>query len=210
MSTNTADAFLLGSGSKSAAFDNLGDSITGTVLSTEVKAQTDIASGKPLTWDDGSTRQQLVVKLQTALREDGDDDGIRAVYVKGAKKKGSRSLHDAVASAVIAAGGKGLEPGGTLTITHDGVEPSQTRGYNDRKLYSARYVLPDRAAASAGFLGTGMDTTSPPAWAQAAAQAPVAVTVGTNVAPAAQAPAMSPEQAAAFLAFQQQMQATPA
>lgn len=226
MSTNPVDNFLLGGGGKSASFEKVGDSITGTVISTEVKAQTDIGTGKPLVWDDGSVRQQLVVKLQTQLREDFEDDGIRAVYVKGAKKQGSRSLHDAVASAVRAAGAKGLEAGGTLTVVHDGTQPSETRGFNDRKLYSAQYVAPDRAQASGGFLGTGMDTTPPPAWAQAA-QAPTAPAQTTvtqsawggqndaQAAPAAPAaappaapagaPAMTAEQQAAFLAFQAQM-----
>lgn len=212
MSTNTVDNFLLGGGGKSASFENVGDSVTGTVLSTEVKAQTDIQTGKPLVWDDGSTRMQLVVKLQTQLREDFEDDGIRAVYVKGAKKQGSRSLHDAVASAVRAAGAKGLETGGTLTVTHDGTQPSETRGFSDRKLYSAQYVAPDRAVASAGFLGTGMETTSPPAWAQAAqppqapapAPAPPAPQAPPAPAPApSAAPAMTPEQAAAAWAHYQ-------
>lgn len=149
--SNDIDGFLLGGGGKSASFENIGDSITGTVISTNVADQTDIGSGKVLTWDDGSPRKQLVVKLQTTLSDDSDDDGVRAVYVKGAKKPGSKSLHDAVASAVRKAGAKSLETGGTLTVTHDGTEPAQTRGFSDRKLYSATYAAPN---GSAGFLGT--------------------------------------------------------
>lgn len=148
--TNPADDFLLGGGGKSASFETIGDSITGTIVSTQVTDQTDIATGRPLTWDDGSPRKQLVVKLQTSQRDDSDDDGIRSVYVKGTKKAGSRSLHDAVASAVRKAGAKSLEAGGTLTVTHDGTEPAQTRGFSDRKLYSATYAAPNQ---SAGFLG---------------------------------------------------------
>lgn len=211
MSTNPVDTFLLGGGGRSASFEKIGDTVTGTVISTAVTAQTDIQTGKPLVWDDGSVRQQLVVKLQTALREDFEDDGVRGVYVKGAKKQGSRSLHDAVASAVRAAGAKGLEPGGTLTVTHDGTQPSEIKGFNDRKLYSAHYVAPDKAVASGGFLGTGIDTTPPPAWAAAAQPpaAPAAPPAAPAPAPApaaSAAPVMSPEQAAAFLAFQAQMQ----
>lgn len=192
--SNDIDNFLLGGGGASAKFDNPGDTITGTVESAEVKDQTDIQSGKPLLWDDGSPRKQLVVRLQTALRDDSDDDGVRAVYVKGAKKAGSRSLHDAVASAVRAAGAKSLEVGGTLTVTHDGTEASQTRGYNDRKLYSASYVAPDRASGAGGFLGT---TPAPAPVAAPPTAPPVAAPQAQVAAPAGS----TAEQLAAFAAW---------
>ncbi len=151
--TSTND-FLLGGGGKSVKFDNVGDSITGEITAAEVKQQTDIATGAPLSWDNGDPRMQLVVTLKTSLREDDDDDGSRNIYVKGSKKAGSKSLHDAVAQAVRAAGAKGLDVGGTLTVTLVGTEPSATRGFNDRKLYGATYVLPDRAAQTGAVLGT--------------------------------------------------------
>lgn len=196
MSNNEIDGFLLGGGGKSASFETIGDSVTGTILSAEVKDQTDIGTGKPLTWDNGEVKKQLVVKLQTTLAEDGDDDGVRAIYVKGSKKAGSRSLHDAVAGAVRAAGAKSLEVGGTLTVTHDGTEPSQTRGFSDRKLYSATYAAPNKAAQAGNFLGTQQATTppqqtAPPVAAQAAPQA---------------APAVDPAALAAFQAWQQSQQ----
>ena len=191
----SADAFLLGGGGKSASFENVGDSITGTVESTEVRQQTDMVTGEPETWPSGDPKMQLLVRLQTSNRDDQDDDGIRTLYVKGSKKPGSRSLHDAVASAVRQAGAKGLEEGGTLTVTHDGTEPSSTRGFNDRKLYSATYAAPDKAAQTGDFLGT-----APPAQQQAAPPA---------AAPAAAAPAQgTPEQIAAFNAFMASQQQT--
>lgn len=154
MSTNPND-FLLGSGGKSAAFDIVGDSVTGTITSDpEVRQQTDIQNGTPLTWDNGDPKHQLIVALQTAERADNDDDGIRNLYVKGSKKAGTRSLHDAVATAVRAAGVDGLAKGGTLTVTFVGEEPSQTRGFNPRKLYEAKYVPPAPGAASSDYLGT--------------------------------------------------------
>lgn len=186
--SNDIDGFLLGGGGKSASFEQVGDTITGTIVSAEVKDQTDIATGKVQTWDNGDPKKQLVVRLQTTQRDpsDPDDDGIRAVYVKGSKKAGSRSLHDAVAGAVRAAGARSLEVGGTLTVIHDGTEPSATRGFSDRKLYRATYAVP----STGGFLGTDQ----PAAPAQ---QAPVAV------APPAPA-GVTPEQAAAFQAWQAQ------
>lgn len=191
----SADAFLLGGGGQSATFDGVGESVTGTVESTEVRQQTDFQSGQPKTWDDGSPVMQLVVSLQTTLRDDADDDGVRKVYVKGSKKPGSQSLHDAVASAVRQSGAKGLEEGGTLTVTYTGDEPPQTRGMFPRKLYSATYAAPDKAAQTGDFLGTAPQ-------AQQQATPPAA-------APAAAAPAQgTPEQIAAFNAFMASQQQT--
>jgi hypothetical protein len=154
--TNPVDQFLLGGGGASAKFDTIGDSVTGVIISTDVQQQTDITTGAPLTWDNGDPRQQLVVRLQTSQRDpdNPDDDGTRAVYVKGSKKTGTRSMHDAVATAVRAAGGKGLEEGGTLTVKFVGEEPPSQRGLSPRKLWEATYVQPDRAAQSGTFLGT--------------------------------------------------------
>lgn len=189
----SADAFLMGGGGASAAFDNVGDAVTGTVESTEVRQQTDFQSGQPLTWDDGQPRMQLVVSLQTAEREDSDDDGIRKVYVKGSKKPGSQSLHDAVASAVRASGAKGLEEGGTLTVTFTGEEAPKTRGMSPRKLYSATYAAPDKAAQTGDFLGTAPAQQAP----APAPAAPAGVPAGTT-----------PEQIAAFQQYMASQQQT--
>ena len=188
MSNNPND-FLLGGGGGSAKFENVGDTVSGTITATEVKQQTDLKDNTPKTWDNGDPVMQLVVTLQTDQRdpENDDDEGIRNVYVKGSKKAGSRSLHDAVATAVRQSGAKGLEVGGTLSVTYTGEEPSSTRGFNPRKLYSATYSAPDKAAQTGDFLGT------------APAQAPAPVAAPAAAAPA---PQMTPEQLAAFAAYQ--------
>ena len=220
--TNPADSFLLGGGGASAKFENVGDTVTGTIVTTEVTNQTDLATGAVLTWDDGSPRQQLVVSLQTQEKTDADDDGVRKVYVKGSKKPGSRSLHDAVASAVRASGAKGLTPGGTLSVKYIGDEPSATRGFSPRKLYEATFA----PSAGGDFLGTAAPAPAPaPQQAPQATPAPApaapqyAPPVTQQQAPAQQyaqpaptgapapaaAPAMSDEQqaqAAAFAAWQ--------
>lgn len=178
-----ADDFLLGGGGKSASFPQIGASITGTIAAPpETRQQTDI-SGNLLTWDNGDPRWQLVVPLQTTLKDDPDDDGIRNLYVKGSKDPKSQSLHAAVAAAVVAAGAKGLELGGTLTVTYvaDGV--ASTRGFNPPKKYEAKYARPDTTQASGDFLGTGQqvntqtgEVTQAPPWnpAPQAQQAPPA------------------------------------
>lgn len=207
--TPNATDFLLGGGGASAKFDHPGDTVTGTITHSEVTAQTDIQSGQPLKWDDGSTRMQLVVSLQTDQRDPSnpDDDGVRKVYVKGSKKVGSKSLHDAVASAVRNAGAKGLEPGGTLTVTHTGTEPAKTRGFNDRKLYEATYAAPDKAAQTGGFLGTGEVQQAQQPAANSGWDVPAQPQQPTSGTPAApQQQGMTPEQMQAFNAWQSQQQ----
>lgn len=174
----TADEFLLGGSSGKSAFakdDPIGTTVSGTILDTQVRQQTKLEDGTPLVWENGDPRMQLVVTLQTNQRIPGepDDDGIRAVYIKGSKAPGSKSLHDAVRSAVQAAGADGLKAGGVLTVQLIGTEPSKTRGYNDRKLWAAAYTAPDPVAVSAGFLGTGQVGGQPaPAAAPVSAPAP--------------------------------------
>jgi len=202
--TPTADEFLLGGSAGKSAFakdDPIGTTVTGTILSTEVRQQTDLETGKPMTWENGDPRMQLVVSLQTDQRvpDEPDDDGVRAVYVKGSKAPGSQSLHDAVRAAVQAANAKGIEPGGTLTVQLIGTEPSKTRGYNDRKLWAAAYKAPDHAAATGGFLGTGGQPVQQPAAPSVPAPQPVSAPppapTPQPVAPPAQVPAAAPAQA---------------
>lgn len=173
MSTSTDD-FLMGGAATSAKFEHVGDTVTGTIVTTEVRQQTDIQTGQPLVWDNGDPRMQLVVALQTDQRDDPDDDGIRMVYIKGSKARGSKSLHDAVRAAVEQAKTKGLEAGGTLTVSFIGEEPSKTKGFNPRKLWQATYTPPDTAAAASDFLGMTPEPvakTPPPATTPASASA---------------------------------------
>jgi|SRR5690625_3474034 len=173
--TNATD-FLLGGAGKSAKFEAIGDSISGTITaSPEVRQQTDLATGKPKTWDDGHPIYQLVVSLQTTQRDpdDPDDDGVRNLYVKGSKKAGSKSLHDAVAQAVRSSGARGLEIGGTLTVKFVGERAPETRGFNPAKQYEATYTPPSNAA----FLGT--DDAAPAPAEQPAASAPAPDAVAT-------------------------------
>lgn len=147
----TAEQFLLGAGGKSAKFETIGASITGTIDATpEVRQQTSLETGTPLVWDNGDPKMQLVVTLKTELREDEDDDGLRKLYVKGSKDPASKSMHAAVAGAVLAAKAKGLEIGGRLAVTYTGDGVSKTRGFNPPKQYEATYQPP----TGGEFLGT--------------------------------------------------------
>lgn len=175
--TTQADTFLTGGGSASAKFPTIGSTVTGTIAKPPtVSQQTDIKTGKPLTWDNGDPREQLVVTLQTTLRDNPDDDGLRAIYVKGSKKAGSMSLHDAVRSAVQASGSKGLVEGGVLTVTYAGDGIASGPGMDAPKQYTATYQPP----TGEGFLGTqqGVVNTVTGEITQPAQPAPAAASAG--------------------------------
>lgn len=155
MTQPTANDMLMGGGSRSASWatkDDLGryqtkpygTSYTGTIEREPSTAQqTDYDSGALLTWPDGNPRMQVLVTLQTQLREDPEDNGIRTLVVKQ-----STGLQAAIRDAVKATGAKGLEVGGTLTVTLTGEQPS-SKG-NPIKVFSAQYQRPAQSAIMGG------------------------------------------------------------
>jgi len=148
----SADDFLMGGGgAPSAKFDARGVTVSGRITEPpSVQQQRDIQTGEKKFWNDGNPMMQLVVTVQTALRDPGvpDDDGRRRIFVKGQMKS-------AIQDAVKAASGRGLEVGGLLSVTytHDG--EAKQRGFSPPKQYRADYTpaataelqKPDPAAA---------------------------------------------------------------
>ena len=141
MSTVTAtQGFDLGGGGNSFQFDKVGDSVTGKILTIEQVQQTDLDTGKPATWDNGSPKTMIRIELETDLREDEADDGHRSVYLKGARKAESKSSMAAVLGAVRAATKTTLiVEGSTLTLTYSGDGTATKRGWNAPKEYEAEY-----------------------------------------------------------------------
>ena len=134
-----ANDYLMGGGVKSAKFEKPGAKISGTIArKPELQQKHDFDKGTPLTWDDGSPRQQIKVVLLTDANEEEGDNGERALYLKG-------GLLKAIQAAVKAAGAKGLEVGGKLAVkyTKDGEKKGKL---NAPKLYVAKYEAPDPLA----------------------------------------------------------------
>lgn len=178
----SADEFLMGGGgAPSAKFPVPGTVVSGRItVKPTVEQQRDIKDNSLKFWNDGNPMMQLVVTVQTDERDPQieEDDGRRRLFVKG-------QLQRAVADAVRAVGGRGLEVGGTLTVTytHDG-EVKQ-RGFNAPKQYTAQYV-----AAATNVLHTpepGQPTAPQQQYAPPAA-------------PAAAIPGLTPEQLQAAMA----------
>lgn len=149
----TANDFLMGSGTKSAKFMGRNNPVQMTITrDPEVRQQTDFDSGELKTFKNGDPMMQLVVVGTTDQRDPDkpDDDGTRAFYIKGKHMKG------VVGDAVRAAGARGLEVGGVLTMTWVSGGPryegDTTWTKESPKVYSAAYVKP--AGASAAFFAT--------------------------------------------------------
>lgn len=195
--------FLLGGASRagrSLSFKQTGTSHTGTISSApEIQQQRDPETGDPKSWPDGNPMWQIVVPLQTTYRSADieDDDGVRFLYVDGSKKPESRSKHVAVANAVRAAGAKGLEIGGQLTITYTGdgpKSPGTSAVSSPPKQYQATYVAP----ANASLMGQAEQPAAPQAPTQAAA--PVRDETGSDPALLAAMSHLPVEQQNAFIA----------
>lgn len=148
------DDFMGGGSFRSFQFLAEGDSISGTILEPPEKLQqTDIDSGEPKFWGDGKPKWYFRIKLQTSLKEDDDDDGIRSL---------SLAWHrlNAVRAAVTAAGEKTLKVGGQLWIRFDAFEDRRTAKYktNLAKVgWSARYKAPDHEPEFMGPTATETD-----------------------------------------------------
>jgi hypothetical protein len=105
------------------------------VLKKEARQQTEFGTRKPLFWDDGRKRMQVVITLQTDERDDANDDGVRLLFVKG--KNMTRAIRDAVR----AAGCSSLDVGGKLAIRYVRDDES-TGGRQPPKVYEAKYQPP--------------------------------------------------------------------
>ena len=136
MSDIDVNDFLTASGAPTAKFTDIGDTHKGTVISSEVRQQTEFGTGAPLTWDDGRPRLELVVTIDTIDTGDtGDHDTTeRRIFAKGA-------MLTAIKAAVKEGGGRLLN-GGELTVRYTGDGEQKTRGFNPPKLYKAKYVPP--------------------------------------------------------------------
>lgn len=145
MSNEDVRRFLAGGEGKSFPFENVGDTVSGTIKSFDMRQSTDFDSGKLQFWDDGKPKMMLVVHLQTELQEDDNDDGVRAIYARGgnytvASGKGA-AMTVAIRDAMKRAGTQDFEEGAKLTVQFSGLAVPKGR-FNPAKLYTATYQPP--------------------------------------------------------------------
>jgi hypothetical protein len=129
--------------SPSAKFTNIGDSHAGRITNIAERPQTDINTGAPRTFQDGSPMMQWVITIQ---KQDGE---VVALYAKGGKFKAvtgsGESMLTAIGLAVRAANAQAVDVGGELAVQFTGLG-EQKPGKAAPKLFTAQYKAP--AAAS--------------------------------------------------------------
>lgn len=186
-----------GGGAPSFKFNQDGDTVQGEVVHMEARQQTDMESGRPLFFDDGTPRMQLVVTLQTTLRgwqgvgtiptdkdasgndvprDPSRDDGKRRIYVKS-------KMQHALMEALRATGSKKLNEGDNLAVRQIGTEPNpKVKNGQPVRLFAVVHQ-PGNPGASAFFAGAAAQQPAAPQPAQAPAP---------QYAPQPQAPAPAP------------------
>jgi hypothetical protein len=147
----------IGGGAKSFSPETIGDKISGRIRLVERRQQRSFDGGTPLTWDDGSPRMLTYLEIETDLRVDDEDDGVRALYAKGGRfdiASGSgQALEAAIVEAVRAAGCKSIDEGATLTVAFTGLGKATTRGFQPPKLWKARYEAPRSSVSTDELFG---------------------------------------------------------
>lgn len=108
-------------------FDAIGESVSGEVQRVEIRQQSNFESGELQFWPDGRPKMQAIVTLQTDP-DDEDDDGIRALYVRGYMQ---RAFQDAVREAKM----RDLTVGSNITVTFTSEGTPPRRGANAPKEY---------------------------------------------------------------------------
>lgn len=132
----SVDEFL-SAGAPSYKFTNVGDSVRGTVLGSELRQKTKYGTNEPMVWDDGNPQMQLVITLATDERsaEIADDDGERRVFA-------GPEMQKALKGALKKAGNAKLRPGGTLVVKYSANGVPSKPGFNPPKLFECAYRPP--------------------------------------------------------------------
>lgn len=141
MTITDPNDFLLASGVPSFKFEQHGDTAKGTIVSLEMQQQRDFTTQAPMFWDDGRPRMQLRIVLATDTHDNDDDNGHRAIYVKG-------NMQQAVRDAIKTAGVAKIEVGGTLAVKYTGDGEPPKRGLHAPKEYKAKYEPPTAQTAA--------------------------------------------------------------
>jgi len=161
----------------------------GLILDTpQVTNQTDM-NGKPLFWDDGSPKQQMIVTVlcdgsRGGARDERNpanpaDTGKRRIYIKS-------GLVAAVRDGLLQVGATTLSQGGELYIAWTGEKPPKPN-MDPARIYASKYVVPSVALPAAPDTASAAPQAASP-WGQAP-QTPAAP-------PAGPAPAQDPAPAA--------------
>jgi hypothetical protein len=180
VSESAANDLLMG-GSKAYKFENLGDTVIGTIIDEPKVVQMTKHGTTDLDfWPSGDPKMQIVVTIQTDLREAGNaaDDGKRRLYIPP-------RMMGPVREAIQRTGAKGLAIGGRIAVRW---YAGSGQGEGNARQYQADYAAP---AVDPGSLlpaaAAPLSAAQPTVQAAPLSAAPVAQPV-VQAAPVAAAP----------------------
>lgn len=157
MSTNADDVLLGTTGAPVVKFpvDSPGTLVKGTVISKEVRQARDL-DGTPKTFDDGQPKLDVVITIQTELRDSSidDDDGTRRIIA-------GYEMQKAIGTAMRNANVKTLDRGGMLAVKHTHNEAATKNGRSPTKKFAAEYKAPEPGDAANSLLGDAAGPSEP-------------------------------------------------
>lgn len=111
-------------------FETIGDKVLGKVTGKELRQQTDMDTGKLLTWPDGRPKMMgvLTLSIHPDAREGESDDGLRTLYVRGYMQR-------AFVEAVRAAGRRDLNLGDMVEVEFTGRDEPTDVGRDGAKQF---------------------------------------------------------------------------
>lgn len=125
---------LLGPPVPSVSFPAIGAAIDGTIIDVATGDQRD-PNGDVRRFANGEVRRQVILTLDTKLRDDEDDDGRRRLFVKGQMMKAFRE-------AIKKADAPGPRPGGRVKVTYSADGDQATPGLSKPKVFTVTYKAP--------------------------------------------------------------------
>jgi len=185
MTTPNANDLLMGGGVKSCKFETLGQTWIGTILDEpKVQQMKKFGTNELDWWPSGDPKLQLVVLIQTDVRDDAEDDGRRNLFIPP-------RMMPPVREAIQRAGAKGLAVGGRIAVQW---VSGTGLGEGNPKVYAADHQPPqvDPGSLLAGGNGQPAAAAPPPA-----AAPPAATTAPPPAAPAAGGGLLNPPATAA-------------
>lgn len=183
------DPWDLGGGGQSFPFDRIGDEVEGHITDVVTRQGNHIVTNEPEWWDKEETRPKMItiVTLQTAIRDNPKDSGLRSITLSGSKKPypdGTQSKMCAARTAVLeVTGGTAMEPRAWFKMRYSRDGARTKPNFTPPKGFDAWYRSPvhnldgdDRTApanqlsqsSQAGANWPDSSAQTAPSWAQGA------------------------------------------
>jgi hypothetical protein len=146
-------------GAPSFKFEEVGDRVSGRIVSIRKRQSTDMDTGELLTWANGDPRMFTAVTLVNDA--DGEEVAVNGAGGKfePAKGKGT-SFETALLAAGRAAKVGSIDAGGHLEVVHSGLGKKPSAGKNAPKLYTISYTPPNASLKLDGEAGDEPDLFS--------------------------------------------------